>query len=191
MGEGIWSPRLTVLDDSGLSDTATIFIGIDRTGPTIGSLTVGDGSLWQQSGLVDITGLMSNSDDGQGSGVASVEYTTNDGATWTSTTDDTISLNFAEGVHALTLRAIDFVGNTGANQSLTVRIDETAPIPLSWSVDELTTSRIGAANVSFIAEDAQSGIDNLSSSIQYDLIPMAWVKPPTCPVVGSTWALTD
>ena len=49
--------------------------------------------------------LMSNSDDGQGSGVASVEYTTNDGATWTSTTDDTISLNFAEGVHALTLPA--------------------------------------------------------------------------------------
>ena len=167
MGEGIWSPRLTVLDDSGLSDTATIFIGIDRTGPSIGSLTVGDGSLWQQSGLVDISGLMSNADDGQGSGVASVEYTANDGLTWTTTTDDTISLNFEEGIHELTVRAIDQVGNTGANQSVSVRVDETAPIPISWSVDELTTSRIGAANVSFNAEDAQSGIDNLSSSIQY------------------------
>jgi len=76
-------------------------------------------------------------------------------------------LDFTEGIHALTFRAIDRVGNTGAHENLTVRVDETAPIPISWSVDELTTSRIGAANVSFNAEDAQSGIDNLSSSIQY------------------------
>ena len=37
----------------------------------------------------------------------------------------------------------------------------------SWSVDELTTSRLGAANVSFNAEDADSGIDNSASYIQY------------------------
>ena len=42
MQEGTWSPRLTVFDHSGLSNTSTVFIGIDRTGPTIGSVTVGD-----------------------------------------------------------------------------------------------------------------------------------------------------
>jgi hypothetical protein len=38
---------------------------------------------------------------------------------------------------------------------------------LYWQVDELTTSRIGPANVVFVAEDVDSGIDNSSSYIQY------------------------
>lgn len=166
MDEGTWSPRLTVQDHSGLSDTSTLFIGIDRTGPTVGAVTVGDGDAWQQSTEVSITGLLTQADDGQGSGVASVDYAVNGGA-WTTTTSDTLDLSLNEGVHDLILRATDRVGNTGANSTLTVRVDQTAPIGLSWSVDELTTSRVGAANVTFNAEDADSGIDNASSYIQY------------------------
>lgn len=166
MDEGTWSPRLTVQDHSGLSNTSTLFIGIDRTGPTVGAVTVGDGGAWQQSTEVSITGLLTQADDGQGSGVASVDYAVNGGA-WTTTTSDTLDLTFTEGTHNLTLRATDRVGNTGANSTVTVRVDQTAPIGLSWSVDELTTSRVGAANVSFNAEDADSGIDNGASFIQY------------------------
>ena len=166
MDEGTWSPRLTVQDHSGLSNTSTLFIGIDRTGPTVGAVTVGDGGAWQQSTEVSITGLLTQADDGQGSGVASVDYAVNGGA-WTTTTSDTLTLTFTEGTHSLTLRATDRVGNTGANSTVTVRVDQTAPIGLSWSVDELTTSRVGAANVSFNAEDADSGIDNGASYIQY------------------------
>ena len=166
MDEGTWSPRLTVQDHSGLSNTSTLFIGIDRTGPTVGAVTVGDGGAWQQSTEVSITGLLTQADDGQGSGVASVDYAVNSGA-WTTTTSDTLTLTFTEGTHSLTLRATDRVGNTGANSTVTVRVDQTAPIGLSWSVDELTTSRVGAANVSFNAEDADSGIDNAASYIQY------------------------
>ena len=166
MSEGIWSPRLTVYDDSGLSNTSTLFIGIDRTGPSIGSVTVGDGAAWQQSGTVTVDGLLSTASDGQGAGVASVDYALN-GASWTSTTSDSISLTLAEGVHQLSLRATDRVGNTGDITTVPVRVDATAPIGISWVVDELTTSRIGPANVSFIAEDADSGIDNSSSYIQY------------------------
>jgi hypothetical protein len=33
MEEGKWNPRITVYDNSGLTATETIFIGIDRTGP--------------------------------------------------------------------------------------------------------------------------------------------------------------
>ena len=166
MPEGTWSPRLTVQDHSGLSNTSTLFIGIDRTGPTIGTVTVGDGDAWQQSTEVSISGLLTEADDGQGSGVASVDYALNGGA-WTTTTSDTLELTLAEGVHTLTLRATDRVGNTGTNSTVMVRVDQTAPIGLSWSVDELTTSRLGAANVSFNAEDADSGIDNSASYIQY------------------------
>ena len=166
MDEGTWSPRLTVQDHSGLSNTSTLFIGIDRTGPTVGAVTVGNGGAWQQSTEVSITGLLTQADDGQGSGVASVDYALNGGA-WTTTTSDTLDLTFTEGTHSLTLRATDRVGNTGANSTVTVRVDQTAPIGLSWSVDELTTSRVGAANVSFNAEDADSGIDNAASYIQY------------------------
>ena len=166
MQEGTWSPRLTVFDHSGLSNTSTVFIGIDRTGPTIGSVTVGDGGAWQQSTTVSVSGLISESDDGQGSGVASVDYALNEEA-WTTTTSDTLSLTLAEGVHTLNLRATDRVGNTGAATAVTVRVDQTAPIGLSWTVDELTPSRVGPANITFNAEDADSGIDNSASYIQY------------------------
>lgn len=167
MAEGTWSPRLTVYDQSGLSNTSTIHIGIDRTGPTMGAITVGDGSTWHQSGSVTISNLMTAANDGQGSGVSSVQYMVVGAATWTTTTSNSVTLTFAEGSHELIVRAIDRVGNVGANQTVSINIDETEPVPLGWTVDELTTSRIGAANVSFAAEDLGSGMDNVSSYIQY------------------------
>jgi len=166
MQEGTWSPRLTVADHSGLTNTSTLFIGIDRTGPTVGSVVVGDGDAWQQSGTVSVSGLMTEADDGQGSGVASVQYALGD-EDWSTTSSDSLSLTLEEGVHSLHLRAVDRVGNIGASTTVTVRVDQTAPIGLSWTVDELTTSRIGPANVSFNAEDAHSGIDQSASYIQY------------------------
>lgn len=167
MAEGTWSPRLTVYDQSGLSNTSTLHIGIDRTGPTMGAITVGDGSTWHQSGSVTISNLMTAANDGQGSGVSSVQYMVAGAATWTTTTSNSVTLTFAEGSHELIVRAIDRVGNVGANQTVSINIDETEPVPLGWTVDELTTSRIGAANVSFAAEDLGSGMDNVSSYIQY------------------------
>ena len=166
MQEGTWSPRLTVADHSGLTNTSTLFIGIDRTGPTVGSVVVGDGDAWQQSGTVSVSGLMTEADDGQGSGVASVQYALGD-EDWSTTSSDSLSLTLEEGVHSLHLRAVDRVGNIGASTTVTIRVDQTAPIGLSWTVDELTTSRIGPANVSFNAEDAHSGIDQSSSYIHY------------------------
>ncbi|MCH1540354.1 MAG: hypothetical protein L7S56_02820 [Candidatus Poseidonia sp.] len=167
LSEGIWSPRLTVQDHSGLSATATLFIGIDRTGPSMGSVTVGDGSTWHQSGNVTISGLFSTADDGQGSGISQVQYMLPGTSTWETTTNDSLTLDLNEGVHEVTVRGIDLVGNTGDNATVTIRIDGTAPIGLGWTVDELTTSRIGAANISFAAEDLGSGMDNISSYIQY------------------------
>lgn len=167
MPEGTWSPRLTVYDQSGLSNTSTLHIGIDRTGPTVGTITVGDGSTWHRSGSIALSNIMTSASDGQGSGVASIQYMVAGASSWTTTTSDSVTLSFAEGTHELILRAIDRVGNVGANQTIDINVDETDPVPLGWTVDELTTSRIGPANVSFNAEDLGSGMDNVSSYIQY------------------------
>ncbi len=166
MSEGTWNSRITVYDSSSLSASKTHFIGIDRTGPTLSSVTVGDGNTWQKSTQVTFSGLMNNADDGQGSGVSLAEYSL-DGTAWNSTASDSLTLNLAEGTHTLSVRSIDRVGNTGATIQVTVQIDETLPDAAGWTVDELTTSRVGPANVSFSAVDDGSGIDLANSYIQF------------------------
>jgi len=167
MSEGSSNPRLTVFDNSGLSNTSTLFIGIDRTGPSIGSVSIGDGSSWQQSTTVTLSGLISGSDDSQGSGVSHVEWSDDIGVTWNSVYNDSTTLTMIEGVHNIAFRAIDNVGNTGPSSTITIRVDATEPEADGWTVDELTTSKIGGANVSFSAIDEQSGIDTSTSYIQY------------------------
>ena len=166
MSEGTWNSRISVYDDSGLSASQTLFIGIDRTGPTLSGITVGDGASWQKSSSVTLTGLMNNADDGQGSGVSFYEYSL-DGTNWSSASSDSLTLNFDEGVHVLSVRSVDRVGNIGNAINVDVRIDETLPEAIGWTVDELTTSRIGPANVSFSAVDEGSGIDLTNSYLQF------------------------
>ena len=167
MSEGSSNPRLTVFDNSGLSNSSTIFIGIDRTGPSIGAVSIGDGSSWQQITTVTLSGLISGSDDSQGSGVSHVEWSDDIGVTWNSVYTDSTTLTMIEGVHNIAFRAIDNVGNTGPSNTITIRVDSTEPEADGWTVDELTTSKIGGANVSFSAIDEQSGIDTTASYIQY------------------------
>lgn len=166
MNEGTYNPRLTIHDDSGLSSSETIFIGIDRTGPSLGTITVGSGNDWQNSGTVTVTGLITAADDGQGSGVASCQFST-DSTTWSTVTTDSTTFEFAEGNHTVQFRSIDRAGNTGPTSQVTIRIDQTAPEASGWVVDELTTSRVGPANVSFNAQDDGSGLDLTASYMQY------------------------
>ncbi len=167
MSEGASNPRLTVFDDSGLSNSSTLFIGIDRTGPSIGTISVGDGSSWQQTTSITLSNLIAGSNDGQGSGVSHVEWSDDIGVTWNSVSTDSTTLTMDEGIHNIAIRAIDNVGNTGPSDTITIRVDATEPEADGWTVDELTTSKIGGANVSFSAIDGQSGIDNTTSYIQY------------------------
>ena len=166
MSEGTYNPRLTVHDASGLSASETMFIGIDRTGPTLGTLTVGSGATWQNSGTVTISGLITAADDNQGSGVASCQFST-DGTSWSTVTSDSTTLQFSEGNHTLQFRSVDRVGNIGDASDVVIRVDQTAPEPSGWVVDELTTSRVGPANVSFNALDDGSGLDLTASYMQY------------------------
>ena len=164
--EGTWNPRLTVYDNSGLSVTETMFIGIDRTGPTIGTITSGSSSGWLSSSTVTLSGLINAVDDGQGSGLAYTEISL-DGASWTQNTLDSYTLNLDDGSHTISIRAADNVGNIGPTNQISVQVDTEDPIANDWVVDELTTALIGPANVEFLAIDESSGIDNTNSFIEY------------------------
>ena len=166
MAEGTWNSRLTVYDSSSLTASQTLFIGIDRTGPTLSSVTIGDGGNWQKSTNVTISGLINNANDGQGSGVASAQYSMN-GQNWSSTTSDSVQLSLTEGNHTVHVRSVDRVGNAGTANQFDIRIDETLPESIGWTVDELTTSRVVPANVQFSAIDEGSGIDLSNSYLQF------------------------
>jgi len=98
--------------------------------------------------------------------VAYAEYSF-DGTNWTLAATDSLVLNLEEGTHSISVRSVDRVGNTGVATQVVVRVDETLPDAVGWTVDELTTSRIGPANVSFSAIDDGSGVDVSNSYIQF------------------------
>jgi hypothetical protein len=164
--EGTWNPRLTVFDNSGLSSSETIFIGIDRTGPVMSSVSVGSGGTWQSTTSVGISGILDSANDGSGSGVDFVELQV-DGGSWTSLTSNTHTIELSEGNHSIALRATDLVGNTGNTITETVRVDTSMPELVGWTVDPLTTNLVGTANISYATYDLLSGVDLSAVSLQY------------------------
>ena len=165
IAEGTYNPRLTVWDGSGLSASQTMFIGIDRTAPTMTTPTVGNGNEWIDSTSVTISGFDSATDDGSGSGLDYVQIQQD--SVWSDVTSSSATLTFSEGEHQISMRAIDRVGNIGSPVNVDVKVDITEPEGISWSVDELSTSHVGPVNISFSAQDLGSGIDLDNSKIQF------------------------
>ncbi len=165
IAEGTYNPRLTVWDGSGLSASKTMFIGIDRTAPTMTTPTVGNGNEWIDSTTVTISGFDSATDDGSGSGLDYVQIQQD--SVWSDVTSSSTTLTFSEGEHQISMRAVDKVGNIGSPVNVDIKVDITEPEGISWSVDELSTSHVGPVNISFSAQDLGSGIDLDNSKIQY------------------------
>ena len=165
IAEGTYNPRLTVWDASGLSASKTMFIGIDRTAPTMTTPTVGDGGEWSDSTEITISGFDSATDDGSGSGLDYVQIQQE--GTWSDVTTSSTTLTFAEGEHQILMRAVDKVGNVGSANTVDIKVDITEPEGIGWSVDEISTSHVGPVNISFSAQDLGSGIDLDNSKIQY------------------------
>ena len=143
-----------------------MFIGIDRTGPTIGSVTTGSSSGWSTSSSVTLSGLINSVDDGLGSGVAYTEISLDENS-WTQISSNTHTLTLPDGTHTIYLRATDNVGNIGTTTQLSVQVDTGLPLEGDWSVDELTTALIGAVSVQYSASDLVSGVDLTNSYIEY------------------------
>ena len=165
IAEGTYNPRLTVWDGSGLSASKTMFIGIDRTAPTMTTPTIGDGGEWSDSAEITISGFDSATDDGSGSGLDYVQIQQE--GTWSDVTTSSTTLTFAEGEHQILMRAVDKVGNVGSANTVDIKVDITEPEGIGWSVDEISTSHVGPVNISFSAQDLGSGIDLDNSKIQY------------------------
>ena len=165
IAEGTYNPRLTVWDGSGLSASQTMFIGIDRTAPTMTAPTVGNGNEWVNDNIVTISGFDSATDDGGGSGLDYVQIQQD--SVWSDITSSSTTLTFAEGEHQISMRAIDRVGNIGTSIDVDVKVDTIEPEGISWTVDEISTSHVGPVNISFSAQDLGSGIDLNNSKIQY------------------------
>ena len=165
IAEGTYNPRLTVWDGSGLSASKTMFIGIDRTAPTMTTPTIGDGGEWSDSTEITISGFDSATDDGSGSGLDYVQIQQE--GTWSDVTTTSTTLTFAEGEHQILMRAVDKVGNVGSANTVDIKVDITEPEGIGWSVDEISTSHVGPVNISFSAQDLGSGIDLDNSKIQY------------------------
>ena len=165
IAEGTYNPRLTVWDGSGLSATQTMFIGIDRTAPTMTTPTIGDGGSWSDSTSVIISGFDTATNDGSGSGLDYVQIQQD--STWSDVSGSSTTLTFAEGEHQILMRAIDRVGNVGTAITVDIKVDVTEPEGIAWSVDEISTSHVGPINISYSAQDLGSGIDLSNSKIQY------------------------
>ena len=165
IAEGTYNPRLTVWDGSGLSASKTMFIGIDRTAPTMTTPTIGDGGSWSDSTSVTISEFDAATNDGSGSGLDYVQIQQD--STWSNVSGSSTTLTFEEGEHQILMRAIDRVGNIGTAITVDVKVDVTEPEGIAWSVDEISTSHVGPINISYSAQDLGSGIDLSNSKIQY------------------------
>ena len=154
ISEGTYNPRLTVYDNSGLSKSKTMFIGIDRTAPTMSTPDLSGSNGWSNTETVTISGLDEAADDGDGSGISHIQIKQSD--TWINTTDSTYDVTFDEGEHIISMRAVDIVGNVGSTIDVTIKVDTSEPIGIGWNVPELNTSRVGSVSISYDAEDLGS-----------------------------------
>ena len=167
--EGAWTSVLSAFDEGGNSAQTSIHIGIDRTGPQVGTPTLSvTPDSWSDSATLIFNGLGSNATDNGGSGIDT--YHVRDSADeWS----DIGSAGFGtmglyEGVRTIQFRAVDKVGNIGDAHSVTMMIDRTAPIAGGWVFgSELTDSLMGSLAVSIDATDANSGINVASCNIEY------------------------
>ena len=168
LSEGTWNPVLSVFDEGGNSAQTSIHIGIDRSGPEVGtpSLSVGTGS-WTDATTLIFNGLSSGATVNDGSGIDT--YHVRDSA------DDWVdigsagsgSMSLDEGVRTIQFRAVDRVGNIGNPLNVTMMVDRSAPVAGGWVLPELTDSLSGQVAISIDSTDANSGIEASSCSLEY------------------------
>jgi len=155
---------VVTLDWSGCGATATDSLSVtvqDTTAPTVEATIGGEAGQngWYRSPLV--AALLA---DDAGSGVREIRYRL-DGAT--EAVDPGVSATLpvtAEGTHTLAFSAIDNAGNAAAEQSVSLRIDTTAPRTDVAPVGQADKNGlfVSEVNVALTAADATSGVQQLA-----------------------------
>ncbi len=159
-----------VAGNSSEPQTATITIAApDTTAPTV-TATTDPASPSGSNGWFKTAAKLVLSATDAGSGVASIEYST-DGTTWTAYT---APVDVPEGTTNYSYRATDHAGNTSTPGSTTIKVDTTAPAAAAQFDDHNGTGTAPVA-VTLTATDAGSGV----ATIQYSLDGGSWTTYTT------------
>ena len=150
--EGTNTVRFYSVDNSNNREaTETAYVHIDKTNPVSSIVN-------PPSGWFSTNATVSVSATDALSGVFSV-WTAVDGAGLGSTAGAARTIVVStEGSHAVTYGAIDVAGNHEATNTVSVRVDKTAPVTSS----DATANYTGTASVSLTATDALSGVASTS-----------------------------
>ena len=179
LDEGIYNPVLTVQDLDSNVATSTIYIGIDRTGPTVGTPTLSFNkngiptsildSEWVSTTEVNVSNLNVGVTDLGGIGVDSYEYQIlPNGNGWNSVESSGASpITVFPGELTLQFRAVDLLGNKGEIVNFTFNVDNSNPNFHGWDLPEVTTSTVENVPISFTTSDINSGIDPLNTFIEF------------------------
>ena len=177
--EGIYNPVLTVQDLDSNVATSTLYIGIDRTGPTIGtpslnynqngittSISSGD---WISTTEVNVSNLNVGVTDNGGVGADSYEFQIlPNGDGWQAiSSSGSASISVDDGELTLQFRAVDLLGNKGEIVNFTFNVDTLNPNFHGWDLPEVTTSTVQNVPLSFMTSDVNSGIDSSKTFIEY------------------------
>ena len=168
LAEGTYTPLLSVFDDGGNSAQATLHVGIDRSGPDVGSPTLSEtAGVWTDASTLTFSDLDSGATDNGGSGISTYESRDSTGSWTDEGSDGAGSLSLLEGDRTIQFRAVDNVGNLGDALNVSMKVDRTTPTAGGWVLPELTDSITGAVAISVDASDALSGIDESSCTLEY------------------------
>ena len=168
MPEGVWNPVLSVFDEGGNSAQTSIHVGIDRSGPEVGtpSLSV-PANTWTDATTLIFNDLSSGANDNGGSGISTyhVRDSTDQWADIGAAGYGSMTLQ--EGIRTIQFRAVDKVGNIGDPLNVTIMVDRAAPVAGGWILPTLTDSMSGQIAVTVDATDTHSGIAIASCSLEY------------------------
>ncbi len=166
--EGLYTITLSVHDEAGNIATRSLYLGIDRTGPTTGTpvFSVSE-STWTDTTVVTVGALAAGATDNGGIGINNYEWRVDDGEWANFGSGATSTLPLPEGQKVLSFRAVDRLGNSGPSTDHTFWSDQSDPVAGGWSIPEITTMTQGQVNIQLVATDSLSGIDEANTTLRY------------------------
>jgi hypothetical protein len=186
-GDGTYVLTVTVSDIANRTTSLQRTVKIDTTKPTIGTMNLAEGQLLEASSYT-VIGTAGDS----GSGVASVEYSLDGGATWSPATGGS---NWAAALSGLSdglakafrVRAVDGAGNVGDEVAKGYKVDLAPPsLSVAGLAEGVTEYRNADVALSGTSADA-NGLSAFTVKYSKNGGPSVTLSS-ALPGAGDTWA---